>query len=147
MFRVKNRNRVLWLLRRMGTDVQNDTKRVSGAIARRYLKDVRSAAKTPREHIMVSSATVRSHLVPMVSFGGSTLMATIEPVTAGKLFYGTEFGNRWKTGHDHWYAPHRGKEGYLLFPTLRSHGKEYGTMWARAIERALDKAAAASGRV
>ncbi len=146
LFKVKNRNKVLWALRRMGHEVEEETKKASGKIAERFLADVRSNARTPRQYIAVSAADVRTHLVPRVAFGGSVLMATSEPVTAGKLFFGTEFGNRWprQGGKGRWFQPHSGKQGHFVYPTLRSHGKEYATMWHRAVDDVLDRAAARS---
>ncbi len=139
-FSVKNRNRVLYILRRIGPELKTEMEKTSGVIARKFVKDTRQAASTPREHAIVSSATVRKHLVPKVSFGGSVLLATSEPVTAGRLFFGTEFGGRVKN----YWAPHRGKQGYVIYPTLRAHGREYATLWHVAVDRTLDKAAKAS---
>lgn len=144
-FSIKNRNRVLWALRRIGPEIKAETEKASGVIARKFVRDTRAAASTPREHAIVSSATVRKHLVPKVAFGGSVLLATREPVTAGKLFFGTEFGGRQAKGR--WWFPHRGRKGYVIYPTLRAHGKQYATLWHVAVDRALDKAAKTSERV
>ncbi len=141
-FSVKNRNRVLFILRRIGPELKAETERESNKIARRFIGDTRRAARTPREHAVVSSATVRKAPIPKVAFGGSVLLATSEPVQAYRLFWGTEFGGHIKR----YWRPWGGKTGYVLYPTLRSHGREYAGLWIKAIEKTLDKAARQSER-
>jgi len=141
-YSIKNRNRVLWLLRRIPDDLKKETERASAVIARKFLADTRAAASTPREQAVSAGGTVRKGLVPKVAWNQGTLIMsrTGDPFPVGAIFFGTEFGGR--TGN--WWAPHRGRKGYVIYPTLRAHGKSYAGLWHAAVERSLDKAAKAS---
>jgi hypothetical protein len=139
-FNVKNRNRVLYILRRISPELKVELSKTSNVIARHFLADTRGRAWTPREQAISAGGTIRSGLVPKVAWNAGTLImsrSSSDPFKVGGILFGTEFGGR--TGN--WWRPHRGKTGYLIYPTLRSHGREYAERWTDAVDDVLDKAA------
>ena len=139
-FTVKNRNRVLWILRRVGDDLKKELSDASHDIARMFLADTRGRAWTPRQQAISAGGTIRKGLVPKVAWNAGTLMLSTagrDPYEVGRIFYGTEFGaHHTEYGWDAW----KGHTGYLIYPTLRSHGRQYAELWTDAVDRVLDKA-------
>lgn len=134
--RVKNRNQVLWAIRRTDTQIRRKVEKASGRIAGRWVLDARRNVPDAQAAAAAQSLRTRKGLIPKVAVGGSqTVSTSTGAVRAGDLFGGSEFGSglypqfvafpgsylqRW------FYAGVRGERG-----------RAYAAMWIDAVDEAI----------
>lgn len=77
--------------------------------------------------------------IPVVKMGGSKKLAGRTGVnqTIGNLIWGSEFGGgaRPRTNQ---FMPHRGRDGYFLWPTIRDMGQDIQDEYSDALLEALE---------
>jgi hypothetical protein len=75
---------------------------------------------------------VKSDRVPSLIVGGSKRVGTHRH-SAGAFLFGAEFGGRGRTRTQQ-FLPHRGTQGYFLFPTLRERGHHDTMVYLAALD-------------
>ena len=102
--------------------------------------------------LAAESVRARSDRIPSIQGGGPQYVRTADrPVkltkrgkvrkhraatrrtTAGQIFFGAEFGGGARPETQQ-FAPHKGREGYFFFPTLRADSGDIGRQWGEALD-------------
>lgn len=79
----------------------------------------------------------RSDRVPAIVSGGARRLAISGRARGGEAFFGAEFGGgKGKTTRQ--FRPHKGRQGYFLWPQIREDEQEMIRRWLDAIEKILD---------
>lgn len=130
---IKGLNKLLKLLNQLPKDLQAEVRDASGAIGDQLVAGAKNAAHTPLQRLAAQGLKVKRDRVPVVKVG----KGLVRPgVWASDVFYGAEFGGgRRPTTRQ--FLPHRGRDGYFLYPTARANGKRYHELWAEAIDKAF----------
>lgn len=131
-FEVKGLNQLLRVLSKLPKDLQNDVRDASAEIASDLVSGAKQAASTPVQHLAAGGLKVRRDRIPTVSAGGSLKAG----VKVQDVFYGAEFGGQRRPTTQQ-FAPHRGQEGYFLYPTARKRATRHFGMWAAAVDKAF----------
>lgn len=140
-FLIANLNRVNRELRRMGKEWDQELRDASGEIAERLVGRVRSSlASSPyaQDSRLAPYLKARRGNRPKVAFGAARKVAS-GGARASDLVYGVEFG----AGSWRFPKPHRGREGYYLYPQVRRDGPEITRLYFEAVEAVWDRAAKA----
>ena len=122
----------LRVLNSIPKDLQNEIRDASQAIANDMVAGARNAAHTPLQRLVAGGLSAKRDRIPVVKTSGM-----LRPgVRTRDLFYGAEFGGG-KRPETQQFPPHKGKEGYFLYPYARAHGEEYMADWVHAIDKAF----------
>jgi len=130
---IKGMKQLLRACSKIDKDLQNDIRDASAEIASDLVSGAQSAASTPLQNLAASGLKVKRDRVPVVRVGRTT----VRPGTRlTDIFYGAEFGGGRRPTTQQ-FLPHRGRQGYFLYPVARSRGRAYSDMWADAIDQAF----------
>jgi hypothetical protein len=111
----------------MGPGLQKAVAELTPEIATYVAKIGVDAAKTKAERKVAGSAIVAR---------GSTVVIGGSGSDAEQMALGTEFGGqRRKTTMQ--FRPHRGREGYFFWPSVRSHSDEIKKKWDALLDRLI----------
>jgi hypothetical protein len=98
----------------------------------------------PRSPVLAVTVRVSRGMVPSFRVGGSRKVFSSGtdgfPTAAGRLLFGTEFGAARSSPGG--YRPHRGRQGYAIYPTIRQNRD----VTVRNYRQALDQLAREWGR-
>ena len=132
-FEIKGLNQLLRVLNKLPKDLQNDIRDASNAIASDLGEGAKNAAAGNRQAALAATGLkVKRDRVPTIRAAG-----TIRPgLKAQDIFFGAEFGGGRRPTTQQ-FRPHRGQDGYWLYPTARARGKRYFEMWAEAVDKAF----------
>jgi hypothetical protein len=125
----KDLRNLLRSFNRMDDIAKNDMRKIAGDISERVANQVKqnaSAYGNPRQNqaVVQSLKLSKSEKSPYFSLGGSQRV-TSRGTAAGNILAGAEFGsNRFRQ-----FPPHRGQQGYFIFPTLRAMQKQITREW------------------
>lgn len=131
---IKGMRKLLRILNSIPKDLQDDVRDASVAIADDLVAGAKSAAHTPMAQLVVGGLKVKRDRVPVVRVGRNVITARGARET--DIFYGAEFGGRMRRTTMQ-FQPHRGREGYFLYPTARQRGKHYAELWAESVDKAF----------
>ena len=139
-------------LRRAPADTRKKVSQGSKRVADHLVRDMRRRARAiphARQYALVAP-TLRSVAgrTPRARLGGSKRAGSGKGSKAGQFIYGAEFGgrknrrtypNRWFTGGGSTmqFAPHRGRKGYVIFPTITANHEFIKKAYTKEIEKAL----------
>lgn len=84
--------------------------------------------------------------IPTVKLGGSRKLPPHSDgrqrrgkrQTVGDVIWGAEFGGGGRPSTRQ-FLPHRGRDGYFLWPTIRDNGREIKARYSRALDKALQE--------
>jgi len=147
---------VIKALNQSSREVNVEVRKAGRSIAKEVAKDIKDAAKgvSPGSPAQASLAAIsvqgRSDRVVYISGGGSRVLRTTKkvyrkdgsvrtvkrstPLVASKVFFGSEFGSSLPQ-----FPPHRGKEGYYFWPTLRRDADKITQKYLEAVASVLRK--------
>lgn len=132
VFEIKGMRELLRALNKIPKELQNDVRDASQGIATDLVAGAKGAASTPLQNLAATGLKAKRDRVPVVSASGSVRAG----VKTQDIFYGAEFGGRRRPSTMQ-FLPHKGQQGYFLYPTARARGKRYFEMWAEAIDKAF----------
>ncbi len=99
------------------------------AVAKFVAAEAITAASTSAERKV--SATIKAQK-NTVSLGGGGKRSR-----AGNMALGTEFGGRGRTTTQQ-FRPHRGRDGYFFWPSIRSNSSTIKQMWDDLVDELLE---------
>ena len=137
---VANLTKVNRELRKMGKEWDQELRDASGDIAAQLVGAVqrRVGAGGPQDARMGQYLKVRRGNRPRISWGANR-KAYSGGARPSELVYGVEFGgNSWRFA-----KPHRGRQGYYLYPQVRRDGPAITRRYFEAVEEVWDRAARA----
>jgi hypothetical protein len=82
--------------------------------------------------LAATSLRTTSDRVPALIYGGAKRVGK-RKTPVGTLIFGAEFGGRGQPTTQQ-FLPHRGRDGYFLFPTLRAQGHAATAVWLAALD-------------
>lgn len=134
--RVKNRNQVLWAIRRTDQGIRRKVEKASGRIAARWVADARRRVPDRQSAAAAQSLRTRKGLVPKVAVGGSASVSTSTgPRRAGDLFGGSEFGSAlWPQFTSY---PQSHMQRWFYAGVKGPRGRAYAQMWIDAVDEAI----------
>lgn len=86
--------------------------------------------------LAAKSVRVRRGETPIIAAGGAVAVRAGErggTVTGSDIFFGNEFGGQARSTTQQ-FPPHRGREGYWFWPTLREDTPEMFETWAQVLD-------------
>ena len=125
--------------------VKQGSKEIAETVVVRMKQRSRIVPHASQYQIIIPSLRAVQATVPQIKAGGAKKAATHRRVIDGKkklpasgdIFYGVEFGGR-RRPTTRQFPPHRGRKGYVLFPTIiKMHGfikKEYTDQIERVLK-------------
>jgi len=125
--------------------VKQGSKEIAETVLVQMKRRSRIVPHASQYQIIIPSLRAVQATVPQIKAGGATRAATHRRVIGGKkklpasgdIFYGVEFGGR-RRPTTRQFPPHRGRKGYVLFPTIiKMHGfikKEYTDQIERVLK-------------
>jgi hypothetical protein len=92
------------------------------------------AAEGRQAALLVTTVKAKRDRIPSITVGGTKALGRAWPkrgrAKAFELLFGSEFGA--STGHG--FKPHRGQQGYWIFPTVEASQAEIGREWLKAAD-------------
>lgn len=83
---------------------------------------------------VVASVKAKKDRVPSLVAGGAKRITSSRTPTH-QIFFGAEFGaNRLPQ-----FRPHKGREGYWLYPTVREHTSDTARVWQQVLDDVADE--------
>ncbi len=116
--------------KRLPKDVRDEADEQVRAIAQMIASETRSAASTAAENKAADTIKAQKN---SVSLGGGG-----KRNRAGNMALGTEFGGRARKTTQQ-FRPHRGKDGYFFWPTIRANSGRIVQMWDDVMDRAVER--------
>lgn len=113
--------RTLRAYNRLGKDAQKDLRDEAGKVAEWMAAGTRGAADTRQARLAAKTIKVKRDRVPVIVAGGSRKVR--RGVSAGDVFFGSEFGGRRRTTTQQ-FRRHRGTKGYWFYPWIRRNRKK-----------------------
>jgi hypothetical protein len=105
-----------------GSEANAELRTASRAVAQRAVDGAQQLGASVGRQAALAATSLRttSDRVPSLLYGGAKRVGK-RKTPVGVLIFGAEFGGRGspKTMQ---FLPHRGRDGYFLFPTLRAQG-------------------------
>ncbi len=123
---------LLRALRRIPKELEQEVKDASREIAERAVADIRRSANTRAERKAAQSVRARAGRDPRIAAGGGAR------TVGGPMFFGTEFGGGRRPTTQQ-FRPWSGTQGYWLYPTVRTYGRQWAEHWLDAIDDVLKK--------
>lgn len=122
-----------------GKEANAELRKASRSIAQTTVTAAKSTAGSIPQQAPLVADTLRtkSDRVPSIIMGGAKLVGSRRK-PAGSFMYGAEFGGR-SGPRTQQFLPHRGREGYFLFPTLRARGHHDTIVYLQALDGLGDK--------
>lgn len=114
--------------RALPKDVKKGADEQVRAVAKFVAEETRKAASTPAERKAMS--TIKSQKAS-VSLGGGGKKSR-----PGNMALGTEFGGRGRKTTMQ-FRPHRGRDGYFFWPTIRANSSKIKQMWDDLVDDLL----------
>lgn len=128
---------VLRQLTALGKDLNREVRASAKQIAEEESQAIRAAAGGDRLSAAVATTIrARSDRLPAIVGGGARKLPVSGRPAAGAVFFGAEFGGRRRKTTQQ-FRPHRGREGYWLWPTLEKDKEKMLIRWSEAVERAI----------
>lgn len=113
--------------RALPADVKKGADEQVREVARLVRDSTIAAASTPAERL--AATTIKAQKAS-VSLGGPRR-------AAGQMALGTEFGGRRRKSTQQ-FRPHRGKDGYFFWPTIRANSTRIKAMWDQLLEDVIN---------
>jgi hypothetical protein len=96
--------------------------------------------------LVAGALSTPSSRIPTVKLGGSRKLAPHsggrarrgKRQTVGEVIWGAEFGGGRRPSTTQ-FAPHRGRQGYFLWPTIRANSRDIKARYSRALDKALQE--------
>ena len=130
---IKGLNQLLRVLNKIPKELQNEVRDAAQEIATDLVAGAKSAAHTPLQQLAASGLKAKRDRVPIVRVPRT--MA--RPGTRyTDIFYGAEFGGGARPSTQQ-FLPHRGRQGYFLYPTARARARKHTELWAEAVDKAF----------
>jgi hypothetical protein len=118
-------------------------------------KEVKAASDQAIRDVtaFVASATIGAASTPAEQLAASTIKSQKNSVSlggggkrnrAGGMALGTEFGGQSRP-RTMQFRPHRGREGYFFWPTIRDNSDQIKQMWDDLLEDAIQRAGFTDG--
>jgi len=117
-----------------GKDANRELRDASGEIARKTSEQAtaRGSGIGRQAALAASSLRVARDRVPAVQMGGAKRVGH-RSTPVGVLIFGAEFGGRGRSTTMQ-FLPHRGRDGYFLFPTIRARGLDDTATYLRHLD-------------
>jgi hypothetical protein len=150
--------------RKLGAEFNKELKKESVNVAKHVVARAQANASTPAEREVAKSLRAGSDRTPKIEVSKSAQFVSKSRRNAKRteaskarridVFFGTEFGGgkygkgnktprttsqgaivRRGGGYTTQFRPHRGRQGYFFYPTVRSEGPNIVRMYADGVER------------
>ena len=122
-------------------DTAKNTLRQQGTVlASGQAAKIRARAEADSAQSRLIAPSIRAGInqdFPAVMVGGSGHVAGHADVQYSDVVFGAEFGGK-KTILTQQFRPHKGKQGYFLFPQMREDAQDLIDAYVDAIDRVLD---------
>jgi hypothetical protein len=125
---VKGLNETLRAFRRMPKEANKSLRERSLDLSDLLARSARQAGQSSdaQSALVAQSVKAKKDRIPGVRAGGATRVGR-NRAPLHKIMFGAEFGaNRLKQ-----FRPHRGREGYWLFPTVRREAPQIQKTWEK----------------
>ncbi len=115
--------------RALPSDVKKAADDQVRAVAKFVASEATSAASTKAEH--KAATTIKAQKASVTLGGGG------KNNRAGSMALGTEFGGRGRKTTQQ-FRPHRGRDGYFFWPSIRANSSTIKQMWDDLVDEALN---------
>jgi hypothetical protein len=121
-------------IRQLSPDAKRNLRAASLELSQFLAGQVKSAAMSDSAQSALMAPTVRAvrGIVPGVEVGGMAGVGR-HGNPAYDVLFGAEFG---ATAYPQ-FRPHRGREGYFIFPTIEENDERIGQMWLAAVDETV----------
>jgi len=130
---IKGLNQLLKVLSKIPKELQNEVRDASQEIAGDLVAGAQRAASTPLQNLAASGLKAKRDRVPVVRVPKTQARPGVKFTD---IFYGAEFGGGARPTTQQ-FLPHKGKQGYFLYPTARSQARANTEKWAEAVDKAF----------
>ena len=128
---------VLKQLTALGKDLNAEVRTSAKQIAEEETAAIKTAAGGDKLSAAVATTIrARSDRLPAIVGGGARKLPISGRPPGGAVFFGAEFGGQ-KRPTTMQFRPHRGRQGYWLWPTLEKDREQMMLRWSEAVERAI----------
>lgn len=126
-------------LRGLEKEANAQLRDASGEIVAQELPRIQSAMRSDskQSRLVAGSVKIRRDRVPKLVAGGRGWVSSSSGrARAGDVFFGAEFGGGAKPTTQQ-FRPHRGRQGYAFWPTIRADGDQIAEQWIEAVDNLL----------
>ena len=126
---------ILRRLNKLPKTAQQEVREIAKSIAADEAERIRAKASASSKQAAAISQFIvaRRDRVPSIQAGGKAQARVAGGATRGEVFFGAEFGGQ-KRKTTMQFRPHKGKEGYFFYPTLREDADRMVERWLGAIK-------------
>jgi hypothetical protein len=123
-------------IRQLSPDAKKHLRAAALELSQFLAGQVRAAATADSAQSALLAPTVRAvkGVVPGVEIGGSAAVGR-HGTPAYDILFGAEFG----ASQFPQFRPHRGREGYFIFPTIEQNDQEIGQAWLAAVDATVEQ--------
>jgi hypothetical protein len=158
-------NQFLRDARKLGPEFNKELRKGSVEVANHVVKRTQARASTQQERKVAVGIQARPDRIPKIAVSSSRAFVSASRPNRGRktkvkvidVFFGTEFGGGKhgkanpaprKTfrdgstkggGYTKQFRPHRGRQGYFFYPTVRDEGDTIERLYGEAVQRVLRK--------
>jgi hypothetical protein len=141
--RIEDLPGILKRLNALPKTAQAEIRTAAQAIADEEAERIRAAASGSGGQAAAIAPFIKARRdrVPAIAAGGSAKAKVAGGATRGEIFFGAEFGGQARPTTQQ-FRPHKGREGYFFYPTLRADSERMVERWlgvVRAVEREWGK--------
>lgn len=131
---------LLSAMNKLPKDMNGRLRDASQEIATDEAAAIQAAGRSSDAQSRLVAPTVRARRdrVPAIVGGGAKRLAAEGRPKAMVIFFGAEFGGR-KRKTTQQFRPHKGKQGYWFWPTLRRDEDRMVGTWLDAVDGVLDE--------
>lgn len=140
-FQVTGSRATLKAFRQLPKDAADELRAASMELASEMAGWIAEAAAgdTAQSALMIGTIKVRRDRIPVVEVGGDAPVGR-HGSPAYAILFGAEFG----ASQYPQFRPHRGKQGYFIFPTVEANAAAIGARWMDAADAIIAKWSATS---
>lgn len=133
-------------LAKLPKEASDELRAASKGIAADVAQEASSRARGlhPAARLVADSLTASRDRVPVVKMGGSRRLPphsgrsrSGKRQTVGDVIWGAEFGGGGRP-RTRQFPPHRGRDGYFLWPTVRENCGDIQAAYSAALDKALE---------
>lgn len=132
--RVEGVKSTLSALRKMPKTFKIAARDAAERISINEAETIKRNASTRLQRLAAQSVRARRGQTPSIAAGGAMrVQSKSRSVRAGDVFFGAEFGGRGRPTTQQ-FPPHRGRQGYFFWPTIRDDQVKITREWEAALD-------------
>lgn len=148
--RIEGLDGLLKSFNRLGPELNREIRAAAKTVAKEIAADIVAAADTSQQQLAARSVRAQLDRVPAISAGGSVQLRKTQrrkngktvdrrtALTGSQIFFGAEFGGQ-KRPTTRQFPPHRGRQGYFFWPTIRENHDMRVAQYLEALKTVLSR--------